>query len=69
MSGYGPLRGEPVRRGETMSVLRDRQRTLNMRLLLAVQGHDEEMQSELERQLQDLARQIGCLSPYTRSSR
>lgn len=52
-----------------MSVLRDRQRTLNMRLLLAVQGHDEEMQSELERQLQDLARQIGCLSPYTRSSR
>lgn len=61
MSGYGLSRGDLVRRGETMNHLRDRQRTLNMRLLLAVQNHDEAMQSELEGQLEEVTKQISCL--------
>lgn len=61
MSGYGLSRSDLVRRGETMNNLRDRQRALNMRLLLAVQNHDEAMQSELESQLEELAEQISCL--------
>ena len=40
MSGYSGIRSDLVRRGETMSGLKDRQHTLNMRLLLAIQSHD-----------------------------
>lgn len=61
MSGYGPSRSELVRRGETMNGLRDRQHTLNMRLLLAIQNHDAALQTELELRLEELLSQIRSL--------
>jgi len=61
MSGYGLSRAELIRRGETLSRLKDRQQSLNMRLRLALQNHDEETQAEVERQLAEVTRQISCM--------
>lgn len=61
MSGYGLSRAELIRRGETLHSLKNRQQSLNMRLRLALQNHDEETQSELERQLAEVAKQISCM--------
>ncbi len=58
MSGYSGIRSDLVRRGETMSGLKDRQHALNMRLLLAIQSHDADMQAELELRLEELREQI-----------
>ena len=41
-----------------MSGLKDRQHALNMRLLLAIQSHDADMQAELELRLEELREQI-----------
>lgn len=66
MSGYGFSRSELVRRGETMNGLRDRQHTLNMRLLLAIQNHDVPLQAELESQLEEILAQIQLLGCQAR---
>ena len=64
MRDYGLSRSELIRRGETMNGLRDRQRILNMRLLLAMQNHDAKLQAELESQLEEIAGQIRLLNPH-----
>jgi len=61
MNGYGLSRADLIRRGETMSGLKMKQQSLNMRLLLALQNHDKEAQAELERQLKAVADQIACM--------
>jgi len=61
MSGYGLSKADLIRRGETMNSLKSQQQTLNMRLLLALQNHDEEMQAELRSQLKEVENQIFCM--------
>jgi len=61
MSDYGISKADLIRRGETMNSLKSRQRSLNMRLLLALQNHDEEMQAELRSQLKEVEDQIFCM--------
>jgi len=61
MSGCGMSRADLIRRGETMNSLKSKQQSLNMRLLLAMQNHDEEMQVELKSQLKEVEDQIFCM--------
>jgi len=61
MSCYGASKSDLIRRGETMNSLKSKQRSLNMRLLLAIQNHDEEMQAELRSQLKEVEDQISCM--------
>ncbi|MCI9295644.1 MAG: hypothetical protein HFF48_10545 [Lawsonibacter sp.] len=49
-----------------MNGLRDRQHTLNMRLLLAIQNHDVPLQAELESQLEEILAQIQLLGCQAR---
>lgn len=65
MSGRECSRRELVRRGETMKGLNDRRRTLNMRLLLAIQNHDKALQAELELHLEEVLEQIRCLGSHS----
>lgn len=48
----------PVRRGVTLNSLKDELYSLRMRLLLAVQNHDTEVQRELEAQIVEVQKQI-----------
>jgi len=61
MSGYGMSKADLIRRGETMNSLKSKQQSLNMRLLLAMQNHDEEMQADLISQLKEVEDQIFCM--------
>jgi len=61
MNGYGLSRADLIRRGETLNSLKLQQQSLNMRLLLALQNHDEAMQAELEAQLKEVIGQIECM--------
>ena len=45
-------------RGVTLNSLRDEQRALNRRLLLAVQLRDQEAQEALQRELEEIAARI-----------
>lgn len=45
-------------RGVTLNSLRDEQRALNRRLLLAVQLRDQEAQESLQRELEEIAARI-----------
>ena len=55
MEQKDPSRG----RGVTLNDLLDEQHALNMRMLLAVQLRDPEVQAELKAELEDVARRIG----------
>ncbi len=61
MNGYGLSRADLIRRGETLNSLKLQQQSLNMRMLLALQNHDEAMQAELEAQLKEISGQIECM--------
>lgn len=66
--GAGPREGavmdkdtintSPVRRGVTLNSLKDELYSLHMRLLLAVQNHDTEVQMDLEAQIVEVQKQI-----------
>jgi TolA-binding protein len=58
MSAYPPSRSTPGRYSVTLEALKEQQHSLNMRLLLALQNHDEEAQAELEQQLGELQKRI-----------
>jgi hypothetical protein len=45
----------------TLEDLKQRRYSLNMRLLLSMQNHDEKMQGDLERQLNELQSQIDAV--------
>lgn len=49
------------RYGVTLEDLKQRRYSLNMRLLLSMQNHDEKMQGDLERQLNELQSQIDAV--------
>lgn len=56
------LDASPVRRGVTLNNLKDELYSLQMRLLLAVQNHDTEVQRDLESQIIEVQKQIKELS-------
>lgn len=53
-------------RGITLNSLRDELCSLNMRIMLAMQNHDETMQEELEKQLVSVQTEISRMCLGTR---
>ena len=50
MSDYRP-KAKPASRGVTLNSLKTELYSLNMRMLLAMQNHDEEAQEDIEKQM------------------
>lgn len=48
-------------RGVTLNTLKDQLYSLNMRMLLAMQNHDEEMQEEIRNQMAEVQNEIDCM--------
>lgn len=61
----------PVNRGVTLNGLRDQLYSLNMRMLLAIQNHDEEAQGDIRRQMAAVEAEIDrmCLGSGHRNQR
>jgi Mg2+ and Co2+ transporter CorA len=57
MSGYY-FKTTPVSRGVTLHYLKDQLYSLNMRLLLAIQHHNEEMQEDIKKQMAEIQAEI-----------
>lgn len=49
-------------RGVTLNTLKDQLYSLNMRMLLAMQNHDEKMQEEIRKQMAVVQNEINCIS-------
>lgn len=58
----------PVSRGVTLNTLKDELYSLNMRLLLAMQHHNEEAQKDIQAQMMVVQAEIDqmCLGGYRR---
>lgn len=48
----------PANRGTTLNVLKDQLYSLNMRMLLAMQSHNEEAQEEIKKQMAGVQKEI-----------
>ena len=48
----------PANRGTTLNVLKDQLYSLNMRMLLAMQSHNEEAQEEIKKQMAGVQQEI-----------
>lgn len=48
----------PVNRGVTLHYLKDQLYSLNMRLLLAIQHHNEEIQEDIKKQMAEIQSEI-----------
>jgi len=62
MGDHIKSRTEFVSRGVTLNSLKEELYSLNMRLRLAMQNHDELEQEELQRQMVELQKDIDCMS-------
>lgn len=51
----------PAARGLTLNSLKDELHSLNMRLLLAMQYHNKEMQEEIEQQMAAVQKEIDLM--------
>lgn len=60
MSSYS--KPEPARRGVTLSSLKDSLHSLNMRLLLAMEHHNEEAQEDIKAQMASVQAEIDRMS-------
>ena len=58
MDGHQEEKISPVSRSITWSCLKKELYSLNMRMLLAMQSHDEEMQRELKMQIEKLQEEM-----------
>ncbi len=61
MGDHVKSRTEFVSRGITLNSLKEELYSLNMRLRLAMQNHDELEQEELKRQMVKLQKDIDCI--------
>ena len=70
MSDYHS-KSRPVNRGGTLNSLKDQLYSLNMRMLLAMQNHDEEAQKDIKAQMAALQAEIDqmCLGSGYRNQR
>lgn len=70
MSDYHS-KGLPASRGVTLNSLKDQLYSLNMRLLLAMQNHDEQAQADVREQMATVQKEIDqmCLGSGYRSQR
>lgn len=62
MSDYQP-KVPPAGRGTTLNSLKDELHSLNMRLLLAMQHHNEEAQKDITEQMAAVQAEIAHMSP------
>lgn len=69
MSDYSKSRAEFVSRGITLNSLKEELYSLNMRLRLAMQNHDEVEQQALRGQMDDLQKEIDYMSQGSRYHR
>lgn len=70
MSDYQP-KTLPVNRGVTLNSLKEQLYSLNMRMLLAMQNHDEEAQKDITEQMAAIQAEIDhmCLGGGYRNQR
>ena len=61
MGDYRELKPAFTNRGTTLSVLKEELYSLNMRMLLAMQNHNEEAQEELKEQIAEVQNEIDCM--------
>lgn len=54
----GDNRSRPYNRAGTLNSLKEQMYSLNMRMLLAIQNHDEEAQEEIRKQMRVLQKEI-----------
>ena len=57
---------QPVYRGATLNDLKEQLYSLNMRMLLAMQNHDEEAQEEIKAQIAAVQEAIDQMGPGRR---
>lgn len=62
MSDHRKSRASFVSRGITLNSLKEQLYSLNMRMRLAMQNHNEEEQEELKKQIAELQEEIDCMS-------
>jgi len=62
MDGQYKSKASLVRRGVTLNGLKDQLYSLNMRMLLAMQNHNEEIQEEVKRQIAEVQAEIDCMN-------
>lgn len=55
-------KAEFASRGTTLNVLKDQLHSLNMRMLLAMQSHNEETQEEIRTQMAEVQKEIDHMS-------
>lgn len=61
MEDYHKSRASFISRGITLNNLKDQMYSLNMRMRLAMQNHNEEELEELKKQMADLQKEIDCM--------
>lgn len=61
MGDHNKSRAEFVSRGITLNSLKEELYSLNMRLRLAMENHDEEAQEELKKQMAELQKDIDSM--------
>ena len=61
MGDYRELKPAFTNRGTTLSVLKEELYSLNMRMLWAMQNHNEEAQEELKEQIAEVQKEIDCM--------
>jgi len=69
MSDHHKSRTSLVSRGVTLNSLKEELYSLNMRLRLAMQNHDELEQGELQKQIAELQKDIDCMGAGNGSRR
>lgn len=62
MENYQTSRASFVSRGITLNSLKDQLHSLNMRMLLAMQHHNEEAQEDIKKQMADIREEIDRMS-------
>lgn len=66
MGDYRELKPAFTNRGTTLSVLKEELYSLNMRMLWAMQNHNEEAQEELKEQIAEVQKEIDCMCSRSR---
>ena len=66
MGDYRELKPAFTNRGTTLSVLKEELYSLNMRMLWAMQNHNEEAQEELKEQIAGVQKEIDSMCSRSR---
>ena len=69
MGDYHKSKTATSSRGTTLNILKDQLYSLNMRMLLAMQNHDEDAQEDIRRQMAEVQEEIDRMGLREHSSK